>query len=724
MSTSPDRLYHLLPPLYQQRDAAQGYPLRQLLQVIATQVNLIEADIAHLYDDWFIETCDDWVVPYIGDLIGHRSIQRTDDPATAAVLVQRQDVANTLDYRRRKGTLALLEEMASSATEWPARVVECARSVGLTQHLDHLRRQCGRTLDIHEPGSLDLLGTPFDAQSRTLGLAAQDPSLGAGRFNTPSVALFVWRTKVYPVTECRASSVEQAGNHCYSFSVLGNDTPLFNHPVSAGKPAQIARELDLPTPIRREALAEAALRKDKTTTFQASSRYYGEGQSLSIRAGRWAGCDPTKPIPPEKILPADLSGWKYRPRQGYIAVDPELGRIVFPPTQLPEQDVIVSYYYAFNADLGGGEYLRPVKVYPNSKIYCVGADAEFSHIHSAHAQWIKDKPANAVIQINDSGVYGEQMHFEVGDDQHLQLRAANGTRPVISLHDWQASRPDAMTITGKPRSRFTLDGILITGRGIEIRGAIEQVTIRHSTLVPGWALNSNCTPRRTEEPSLQLVETSADLSIDHSILGTIQVVGGHERKTGPNHLQITDSIVDSTGENGAAILGLGEAVAPFAFTVKRSTILGRVETHSIELAENSIFTGKILVARRQFGCMRFCYVPPGSRTPQRYYCQPDLVNDSLTGNRSAGSGTESSARAVHSEELMRVEPQFASILYGQPQYCRLADGCAMELKMGADDRSEMGVFHDLFEAQRESDLLSRLEEYTPAGITAGILHAT
>jgi hypothetical protein len=70
MAQDIDRLYKLLPAIYRQRDVEQGMPLRALLQVIAEQVNLVEADIAQLYENWFIETCQDWVVPYIGDLVG------------------------------------------------------------------------------------------------------------------------------------------------------------------------------------------------------------------------------------------------------------------------------------------------------------------------------------------------------------------------------------------------------------------------------------------------------------------------------------------------------------------------------------------------------------------------------------------------------------------------------------------------------------------------------
>src|SRR5262245_10280389 len=75
-----DRLYELLPVIHRIRDVAQGEPLRALLRVIAEQVNLIEDDIERLYDNWFIETCEDWVTPYIGDLIGYRQVREAGEP--------------------------------------------------------------------------------------------------------------------------------------------------------------------------------------------------------------------------------------------------------------------------------------------------------------------------------------------------------------------------------------------------------------------------------------------------------------------------------------------------------------------------------------------------------------------------------------------------------------------------------------------------------------------
>ena len=106
MSTTPlDRLYDLLPVVHRQRDTERGHPLRDLLRVIAEQVQVVEDDISRMYDNWFIETCDDWVVPYLGDLVGYSV---TND------LAPRRDVANFVRAHRRRGTLSLLELLAAA----------------------------------------------------------------------------------------------------------------------------------------------------------------------------------------------------------------------------------------------------------------------------------------------------------------------------------------------------------------------------------------------------------------------------------------------------------------------------------------------------------------------------------------------------------------------------------------------------------------------------------
>jgi hypothetical protein len=247
-----------------------------------------------------------------------------------------------------------------------------------------------------------------------------------------------------------------------------------------------------------------------------------------------------------------------------------------------------------------------------------------------------------------------------------------------------------------------------------------QVTIRHCTLVPGWDLDDDCEPRRPAEASLELVQLQGRVEINHTILGSILLVGNEVRDE-PLAINLADSILDATDDEREALSASGGARAHAVLTARRSTVFGTVETHAVDLAENTIFTGTVRVARRQRGCMRFCYVPPGSRTPRRYHCQPDLVERAVLEAPGPGSPIFA-AKTRHEQD--RVRPRFNSQRYGGPTYAQLAHACAHEIARGADDESEMGAFHDLFQPQRAANLRARLDEYTPAEMGAGVIFAS
>src|SRR5262249_14864893 len=231
-----DRLYQLLPAVYRMRDADQKYPLQALLRVIAEQVDVVEDDVQQLYEDWFIETAEDWVVPYIAELIGYRPVSdagQAGDVTTAEgralnrILIPRREVANTIAYRRRKGTLALLELLANDVAGWPARAVEFFKFLGWNQNINHLHPHRALTTDVIGVETLDLIGSPFDAQPRTVDVRRINSHRTLGRYNIPSVGLFIWRLKSYSVTRSRPHCEENVHPNCFTFSLLGQDTPLF-----------------------------------------------------------------------------------------------------------------------------------------------------------------------------------------------------------------------------------------------------------------------------------------------------------------------------------------------------------------------------------------------------------------------------------------------------------------------------------------------------------------
>lgn len=722
MTTSaPDHLYSLLPSIHRMRDAERGYPLKAFLRVIEEQVTVLDEDIEQLYENWFIETAADWAVPYVGDLVGYQPVSEATTPADAPgcgiprALVPRREIANLIRSRRRKGTLALLEELTAVVADWPARAVEFFVVLGRTQNINHLWLARHRTVDLHGTEALDLLDGPFDSISHSVDVRRINAARTRGRSNIPSVGLFVWRLKSYSVTDTPAYCVEESGPHCFTFSVLGQDAPLFVRPEPETEATHIAEELNVPAAIRRLAFDSRP------------AEYYGPGLSLLIRAEGWGGFQSDQPVPVSRLLPADLTDWVYVPPLNHIAVDPVLGRLAFPPSQLPKKGVRVSYRYGFPADLGGGEYPRPLLESPDQEMtYRVGPGEPFTRLAEAVGQWQLDQPDNAIVEITASGVYVEPLNIVLAENQALQIRAADRVRPVLRMIDRQTDQPDALSVTLDVGSRFTLDGIVVTGRPLQIQGRGEgtdqlgvcaaDVVIRHCTLVPGWAIDSECEPKRPAEPSLEMTNVRARVRIEHSIVGSIQI-HEDEVRLDPIPLEITDSIVDATSDDLQAIGAPGSTSAHVALTIRRTTVIGIVDVHAVQLGENSIFSGCINVARRQLGCMRFCYVQLGCRTPRRYHCQPDLA---IAAVKERVSDPDEQAAGISSVAI-RVRPQFTAVRYGRPAYVQLATTCADDVKRGADDESEMGVYHDLYQPQREANLITRLEEYTPAGMDTAIL---
>jgi len=727
-----DRLYDLLPVVHRMRDADLGYPLRGLLQVISEQVNVVDSDIAQLYENWFIETCQDWVVPYIGDLVGYTPGSETGEPvdlrneralARERTVIPRREVANTVRFRRRKGTVAVLEELAAAVANWPGRAVEFYRLLSFTQNINYLHLDRGRTTDVREGCVLQELGGPFEETAHTVDVRSINARHFPERYNIPEVGLFVWRLKTYSITGAPAYCLEEESPHCFLFNSLGNDMPLFNR--SRDTEIHPPGKLDLPTPITRRDLESHKPSVPGKHKVSGVPYYYGKDKSFEIRLG-----PDRQLIPPESVVAADLSGWTYRPLPGQVAVDPELGRIVFPPGPPRRQAVWVSYHYAFSADIGGGEYDRTLSEPSDHILYLVGEMEAFTHINDALKQWQADAPANAVIEITDSGVYVEPINVSLKAGQTLQLRAANRKRPVIKLLNWQTSLPDSLSVTGeinkatgKADCWFTLDGLLVTGRGVQVQGDVAGVTIRHSTLVPGWGLDCNCEPLRPTEPSIELDDAPNCVRIEYSIIGSIQVERD-EVKEDPCTIYLSDSILDATSSERVAV-GAPEKLCAFAvLDLRRTTVFGQIQTHAIQLAENSILMGRVLACRRQQGCIRFCYVTPGSRTPRRYECQPDLVESAAIALAKKDGLSAAEKDSLLVSERLRVEPEFNSVRYGTPTYCQLTSTCAAEITRGADDESEMGAFHDLYQPQRADNLRVRLDEYTPAGMTAGIIFAS
>jgi hypothetical protein len=734
-------LYRLLPSVHRNRDAAIDEPLRALQSVLGDELDMLRQDIDRMYDNWFIETCDEWVVPYIGDLLGVDGVH----PGRPGVFSLRAFVANTLAYRRRKGTASVLENIAQDVSGWSVSGVEFFQLLTTTQHQDHVRMttvwstdpsEADRigavgTIDVRQIPLLARLGTAFDTASRTIDI--RPFTQREGWYHIDRLGIFLWRLHSHPMRDMPLLHVEDVidGGRAFQkfcFHPLALACPLFTSPVRQIGATQRRREWEVPQPIDRDA-------------FNADiARYYGADKSLHLLIDG-------EPVSAERVVAVDLD-WdgplhlllpaRSADEPGVHAfVDIERGRLVLEPNPYPAAGLVdpgalrATYHHGFSANIGGGTYGREItEAAADQHVVRVSKCGPVDTVAKALEQ---RQGRSTVIRIMDSGIYDEQsitVTFEDGEE--IVIEAADGMRPCIKgyLGFMALDMPEDPDTSGAPGclqtapalSGLRLSGLLIKGY-VLLEGSL-RVEVDHCTLVAD--------PERLGSVgAVHAFSLSYFMEVDirHSISGSLRI------NEGIRQLRIHDSVVDAAlgivagkGANDVpaeAIWGGTDELPGPEVVIERSTVLGDVYVRAMPLASESIFAGRVNVVRKQEGCMRYCYVDASvdgaegletlSRTPRRFRCQPDLAL--MT---SSGTSDGASARA---RVRQRLAPIFCSRTYGDPRYARLVSTSPDEIRKGAENGSELGAFNHLMEPQREVNLREAVRRYLPFGLEMNIIYA-
>jgi hypothetical protein len=747
-----DKLYGLLPAHLRERDEMEGGPLRALLRLVERQADLVDADIDQLHDNAFIETSEPWVVPYIGDLVGTSPLfdeSRTADGDTALelfpdlegpslrpplVIRNRTDVAKTIYYRRRKGTLPMLEELARDVTGWAAHAVEFFELLGWTQWIrNHRRPHAVRTADFRSVERLDRIDRAFDEVCHTVDV--RPISQHEGWHNIRNIGFFLWRLGSYRLEAAAARRLAAPGDHRYFFSPLGQSAPLFSRLRREGDEAGLATELHVPQPIRPPRFFEDLQRHLALASPPGFTDFYGlfnavPGFNVAPAPSLMVFVDGL-PIPPERVVCRNLAAWG-QPDTDHVGVDVERGRLALGPDLVPATDVTVYVHYGFPADLGGGPYRRRAWLTRRGlaqQVLVVDASGDpgtFATIGDALTAWVVSGRPNTIVRVRDNRTYAEAIAIEPADGRFLSIEAADGFRPHVRV-----TGPLAITGT-HDTSTVTLGGLLVEGR-VVIEGSLGRLRLLHTTLVPGVSIaepDPDLPPPVPvpPEPSILAGGIDADgapLNTELRVELAFSIVGPIRMPDHAEGLFALDSIVDGAG--GAAIAGAGDpdAFGP-AVRLERVTVRGEARVREISLASEVIFDGEATAERTQVGCVRFSYVEPGSRTPRRYRCQPDLAERRAIEAAEAASGplTDPEIDEIRERVRRRVRPEYTSEAYGQPAYLQLSLGGPAEIATGAEDGSEMGAYCHLEQPQREANLRIRLEEYLPFGLEPGIIYVT
>jgi hypothetical protein len=778
------RLYQLLPAVYRVRDAEQGEPLRRLLKVIEAELQGVEDDVAGLFENWFIETCEEWVVPYIGDLLGVQGLH----PGTPESFSLRGHVANTLAYRRRKGTAAVLEQVAVDTTGWRARVVEAFQRLAVSASVNHPRTAHPALLSVRGIDTLQYVDGPFDQSHRSVDV--RHVASGRGRFNLPHVALWLWRLTVLETSGAQARALGSGRFTLDPWSWRRVDgVQLFNRPRTELGITQLARPEHVPDPLRRLPLYREVEAVAAGTPIERA--WFPEGEQEPVVAVRYlpTGADRYDPAAwqeatVERLPPPDASGvifgeglaichlgdrteefapslsslrrWLFEQGRS-VGLDPESGRLLFREGLDPDE-VLVDLATGTPGRVGGGAYraedgLDLGEEPPSFLVFVTGERAPSAFTDVSH-NWVYARLQNAldaweahlelwhgtvgtewrdrhgfdgargVIVLADSRTYDEAaggpLVLTVPSTCRLSIVSARFSRLTEELTEEldhgvvrelvaghvrphlrgnvvaRAQRPgwDPPTADAVERGRLTLHGLHLEGSVDCPADALGSLTVLHATIAHDRALVGGAA-----------VSVAGGLeSMDVKLFRCV-VLGLAAR--GIVNVTVDGCVLDAEAD-GALALDAPEATVSLCASTLRGATLARTLS-----ATDTLFTGVVEAIRRQEGCVRFSFVPAGSRTPRRFRCQPDLA-----------LGSDAHADSARERLTARLFPGFVGTAVGDAAYFQLAAGTASEILSGAEDGAEMGVWHHLRQPQRAANLRASFTTYLRFGLEAGGFHAT
>lgn len=714
-----DRVLALVPAYARHRDDETGGLLRALAEAVAAELAVLENDVAELYDSWFAETCPEWVLPYLADLLG--VVELPPDLGTelgipplggagGAGVSRRAFVAGTVAYRRRKGTPAAIERVARDVSGWPARVVEHHRLLAVTTHVALPRPDRPVTADLRTgaSGRLDLVSRRV-AQGSLNPLARTPDVRRPGAVSRPGLrrlAVFLFPRQVWQMDAVPAQPTAEA--HEWSLHPLGLDTPLHGRPAAEPDLAHLAGEADLPVPLRDRRLLDlltAARRPDAT---EDDRRNLQAVLQVSVRTDPAAAADE---LTAGQLLvngleaPGRAAGTPWQ-----VLVDVRRGRFSTFHDGQPANpaELLVTCAAGATAQVGAGTYdRRPVHAEVLAadatrdgwaEVRRQAAAAPAGRCSVALRQALADAERRwqleprllghtSVIVLTEPGRYDGDVEVHVPAGTRLVLVAAswNGTTPgAYDALGLQAYVAGGLTVSGGAGSSVILDGLVVHGNVTVAPGDLGSLTLCQCTVAGDVVVEPGGSPQ------VALVRTACLPQRRPAAAGTAEAVVRFGAGVGT--LRMRDSSLDAPAGR-PAVHG-----AQLAVVADGSTVRGGLTARTLD-ASNCLLDGPVIVRHRQTGGLRYCYAPPAAQALRRYHCVPET--------------DDPSAAAAPA-------PLYASTDAGAPDYLALGVPCAPEIARGGEGGSEMGVHHHLGRLLRRQATERLLADYVPAGLEYGV----
>jgi hypothetical protein len=751
-----EKLWEMIPAFYRDDDGLAENPgvLRSIVEIVAEQAAYLRRSSDHLWDDQFIDLCSAWAIPYIADLVGTRLVSSLNRRG------QRIDVAKTLYYRRRKGTLRVLEELISDIAGWEGVVKEEFRRLARSFHgLDpapgpfagrFTGTPPGGWADLRRPRGSELTDGPFDEYFHSADVRKQRGKDGV--YNIPKIAFHLYRL---PARRLQGVVPRRGPNgRAFTFDPSGRDVPLFMRRSRSEDfdwdKWRSSREWELPAPMHCRVLGHAEyvitealvltliqaglsnaaannLRRLRNITITSEaelrSALAGMPSSVALLAGPvinailrgaliqdcgknvlLAGLSksirvetsPGVEVASDLITSGNLSNFTGTAANKRLIIDPERGRLLF-LSVLRRPRLRVDYHYGFSGDIGAGAFDR-------SAFY--------------RRQY---RPDERYPEDNHPDDYDRRAFFEPTTSPALinsaAITAAN--IPVGAVNSIGVTEFGDSSTFGPASNKTALQNTIIRAQNFQ------RPYLR---LASSWVLNTGS--------NLEALLTLEGLWIGGRANFSLILRGDYERVT-IRHCTLDPGGIDWQG-NPIAPLSLvvsgsvDKLVIDHSITgpirirggviqklVVRDSIVQSINarpaislpTVDVEMFRTTVFgdmrvnrlnasealiTGATDVTDTQSGCFRFSAAHTGSRVPHPY--ESYFIEDT--------------------------EHFFTSRRFGQPGYAQLSQTAPPGLLRGAENGSEIGAFSSLHNPIRFDGLKAKVDEFLPFGLIPAFIFET
>ncbi len=756
-----EKLWQLIPEVYRHEDGLFPNPhvLREIVELIAEQAAVARRSIDRLWEDQHIETCDDWAVPYIGDLVAARLVSAQDRRA------RRVDVANAIRFRRRRGTPDLLDTLVRAMSGWDVVLVEGFQRLARTRHrLDPLPDKRGKftstpiggTADLRSAAGAEAAAGPWSEYYHTLDTRALRGAKGQFGIRKLNFHLYTLRAYVMKGVDPFELQLGAGAPRTFTFDPSGRDVPLFINAEPSDETCGAEPEWNVTHPMRCRLLGDVSyqIHSSHLTTLAGlpnppllpdvnalahalGQRYHSElamrdrlrdfgativdaalpdwyGALVELALERGTGKAELYPqqlelavagvaVARAQLAAGDLSDATCHPDPAgglaTLMVSPEHGRLATVPPDEPEpvELDVLRYAYGFSGEVGAGPYSR-------------------------NPQGVTQHTAAGGVIPNGGVLQDDGLTFDDSRTYALSIATANPVPDVRLLVSDQH----------RPLVRLSGDGSNPFGANLTPAGEEQSFMVDG-----GWfassALNDQIPQGQAADFAFEPTAGAADpAAFDFDRVEICNAtfdpggVRGDGRRIPPLRLHVRTAIrrlvikrcimgpivVEIANEDArvdelvvcesivdATNVDDGVALSNLfgEVVLEGSTVLGDVDAATLR-ASNCIVTGRVRVVNNQEGCFRFSYSAPAI----------------------AGEAARLPPR-FRSRVMPFSPPWFCSTRFGDPNYAQLSLVAPEWLTEGAENGSEMGAFGHLLNPIRLRSVRAKVDEYGPVGMLAQYL---